>query len=77
MLRRYRRVVVVEIQRHAVIQFDDQHRPEGLRGGQAKEAAQEIRRNLLVPAPDDGVVQLSAHAQLLTTDQAGCHECSD
>src|SRR5262249_20305296 len=54
-----------EIQRNAVVGLDDEERPEPSRWRQTENPGQELRRALLVPAPDDGVVQLHAHLTIL------------
>src|SRR5690349_3636499 len=59
-----RRIVVVEVQRHLVVEPDDQHRPERLWRRQAEKFDQKMCRPVLVAAPDNGVVQLSTHGGL-------------
>src|SRR3989344_5270420 len=61
MLRGDRWIVVVEVQRHLVVEPDDQHRTERFWRRQAEEFGQEMCRPVLVAAPDNGVVQPGAH----------------
>src|SRR5437899_1366458 len=61
-LRRDLAVDVVKVERHAVARLDDAERPERRRLRQPEDLGEERRRPLLVPAPDDGVVELHAHS---------------
>jgi ABC transporter DrrB family efflux protein len=51
-----------EIEGDVVVRLDHQEVAEAGRRGQAEDLGQERRRAFLVPARDDGVVQLDAHA---------------
>ncbi len=60
-LRSDRPIAVEEVERDAVVELHHQHLPERDRLRQIENLPQEARRPRLVPAPDDGVIQLHAH----------------
>src|SRR5437763_2823980 len=70
-LRRDLAVHVVIVERHAVAGLADTERPARRRLRQPEELGEERRRALLVPAPDDRVVELHAHAFTLPSAGPG------
>src|SRR6185503_2035123 len=55
-------VRVAEIERHAVVELDDEEMAGALRRRAAEDLGQERRRAPLVATPDDRVVERDAHA---------------
>lgn len=70
-LRGDRPIAVEEVERDAVVELHHQHLPERDRLRQIENLPQEARRPRLVPAPDDGVIQLHAHVRPLLHGGSG------
>src|SRR6185503_3573836 len=56
-------ILLIKIQRYAVVELDDEKRSERLCWRQPQNLREKSGRLLLVAAPDDGVVELHAHAR--------------
>src|SRR5205807_1539008 len=68
-LRRDLALDVVVVERHLVADLDDAKGPEARRRLQPEDLGEERRRPLLVPAPDDGVIELHAHTPTLLSSR--------
>jgi hypothetical protein len=56
---------LVEVERDAVVDLDDEERPEARGRRAAEDLGEELCRTLLVAAPDDRMVESHAHGVIL------------